>query len=391
MPISIYDSIAGQTPRDYFLETEGPLASDDTFKCTPIDLGAMFFETQTANYEAKAGEIVLANVEATGSFTIDLPASPLANQKIGAILKTKTTPGRTVTINPNGKNINGESGNIEIGVEGWGLVLQFDGSQWNIVQDLRLPTIETLTTTTKTSNYTASSGDLVQADVETAGSFTVTLPSSPTLDGRIGVILTTKTTATRAVTIDPNGKNINGSSSNVVLNVQDWALILQYDGTEWRIVTDLRKPTKILVREEQTSSTQSGSFSSGAWRTRVLNTKIFDTGGNASLASNQITLDPGTYRVVDSWTPANQVNRHVAQLYNVTAASQTLLGAGGYSAAANANAQNNSPIKGQFAITVQSVFELRHLCETTKTTNGFGIENSLTTEIYAFLELEKIA
>lgn len=137
MPISIYDSIAGQTPRDYFLETEGPLASDDTFKTTPIQLGAMFFETQSADYEAKAGEVILADVEATGSFTVDLPAAPLANQRIGVTLETKSTDGRYVAVNPNGKNINASSANLDLVAQGDGVILQFTGSQWVIIADTR--------------------------------------------------------------------------------------------------------------------------------------------------------------------------------------------------------------------------------------------------------------
>ena len=52
----------------------------------------------------------------------------------------------------------------------------------------------------------------------------------------------------------------------------------------------------ILIRDEKASGTTGGTFTSGAWQTRDLNTEVVDTGNHASVATNQITLAAGTYR-----------------------------------------------------------------------------------------------
>jgi len=67
----------------------------------------------------------------------------------------------------------------------------------------------------------------------------------------------------------------------------------------------------ILINDTKSSGTHGGTFSSGAWRTRDLNTIVSDTGGHASLSSNQITLEAGTYECFIS-CPAFDVENHKA-------------------------------------------------------------------------------
>lgn len=93
----------------------------------------------------------------------------------------------------------------------------------------------------KTANYTAVGGDLVMADAS-GGSFTVTLPASPNTDDVIGVKAKTVGSGTNTVTIGRNSKNIEGAAADVILYVANDYLELWYDGTEWWIVSDKRKP-----------------------------------------------------------------------------------------------------------------------------------------------------
>lgn len=142
----------------------------------------------------------------------------------------------------------------------------------------------------------------------------------------------------------------------------------------------------IHIVDSKSTGTDGGTFTSGAWRTRALNTEKADTGNNASLASDQITLAAGTYRCRIS-APAWQVNRHQARLYNTTGSAVLLSGTteivGGGS-----GTNTRSIVAGRFTLSIQSVLEVQHQCQTTASTTGWGVASggaggfTVTEEIY---------
>jgi len=144
----------------------------------------------------------------------------------------------------------------------------------------------------------------------------------------------------------------------------------------------------ILVRDEK-AVTDGGTFTSGAWRTRTINTEVSDTGGHCSIASNQITLAAGTYRVLAS-CPALRVGSHQARLQNVTDGSTTLVGSTAQNSDGASYAMTASIIVGQFTITASKAFELQHYCATTRATFGFGLSSGFAQDIYAWAEFIKI-
>lgn len=144
----------------------------------------------------------------------------------------------------------------------------------------------------------------------------------------------------------------------------------------------------ILVREEQASGTDGGSFNNGAWRTRALNTEVTDVGGNAAVAASQITLQAGTYRF-RAYAVAYRVDRHKVKFRNVTDAVE-YLGLTAKSANADTTASISS-VEGRFTIAGAKVFELQHQCQTTQATDGFGQAASFGQEVYAVVELWKEA
>lgn len=148
-------------------------------------------------------------------------------------------------------------------------------------------------------------------------------------------------------------------------------------------------PDYIHIRDEKTSGTNGGTFTSGAWRTRDLNTEVSDSGGHASVASNQITLDAGTYRV-RALCPALGVDTHQARLYNVTDSAVLILGPNAQ-AQASVDAGSSAFVIGTFVIGGSKTIELQHRCFTTKSTYGLGLATSWGTEVYASIEMEKVA
>lgn len=140
----------------------------------------------------------------------------------------------------------------------------------------------------------------------------------------------------------------------------------------------------ILIRDEQANNVDGGTFTTGAWRTRTLNTKVLDPGSFATLASNQITLAAGRYRAWIS-CPANQVQGHQARLQNVTDAATVLLGTSEYGFI------NRSFIIGEFVIAASKLLEVQHRCGLTVATNGFGVACAFgNTEVYTVATFQKL-
>lgn len=124
------------------------------------------------------------------------------------------------------------------------------------------------------------------------------------------------------------------------------------------------------VRDEKTSGTNGGTFTSGSYQTRTLNTTLTNEITGASLSSNQITLPAGTY-LVEASAPALNVDDHKVRLRNVTDGTDLIIGTSERSGAADSVA-TRSGVRGRFTLAAQKTLELQHRCVTTKSTNGFG-------------------
>jgi len=146
-----------------------------------------------------------------------------------------------------------------------------------------------------------------------------------------------------------------------------------------------------LIRDEKPDNTDGGTFTSGAWQTRVLNTKVVDANNIVSLASNQFTLPPGTYRINAS-APGLAVGVHQTRLQNITDGVTVLSGLRTYSPSAAATT-TLSVLFGEFVITGTKTFELQHRCQATQAGTGFGIAGLLlgVPSVYAQVELWKVA
>ena len=179
------------------------------------------------------------------------------------------------------------------------------------------------------------------------------------------------------------------ANTNTRLGIGTTGQVLSVSGGVPSWQTPSGVATYAIFRDEKTSGTAGGTFTTGAWRTRDLQTTQINQITGASLASNQITLDAGTYRVT-AFAPANSVNYHTARLYNITDSSVTILGTAMYSDAATAAAQNQSIVEGIFTIAGSKVFELQHYATETKSTYGFGLAASISANIFTVVSIAKI-
>lgn len=193
----------------------------------------------------------------------------------------------------------------------------------------------------------------------------------------------------------PGGANITPAAGDV-------AEFLSLGGGNWRCIdyqVAQSSPTAsqyLHVRDEKASGTNGGAFTSGAWRTRDLNTVVGNTITGASLASNQITLPAGTYEVEGGaphyQSASGSVTQAKARLYSVTGAVQLATGPHTQINGTSAASQPLSTVRGRFTLSATSVVELQHYATQTKNTDGFGSAISIASvnEIYSDIVIRRI-
>ncbi|MCK4522080.1 MAG: hypothetical protein KAU20_05885 [Nanoarchaeota archaeon] len=147
----------------------------------------------------------------------------------------------------------------------------------------------------------------------------------------------------------------------------------------------------VKVSDVKAYNIDGGTFTSGSMQTRVINTEDSDTSSICSIASNQITLAAGTY-LCNIICPAFWVNRHIAQLYNITDSATTLLGMSQF-ADANYGGVTLAFIVGKFIITAQKIFEIQHRCQSTRADEGFGIAHGFSgiNNVYTIAEFWRVS
>jgi len=129
-----------------------------------------------------------------------------------------------------------------------------------------------------------------------------------------------------------------------------------------------------VICDEKLFNEDGGTFTNGEFRTRDLNTELFDPDGIVSITDNTFTLSAGIY-VINWRCPAFDVDRHVSRLFNETSSSTVALGSVGHSAA---SAQDWSFGSARVTITGDTVFRIEHRSQTTRSTHGFGVAHDFT-------------
>ena len=135
-----------------------------------------------------------------------------------------------------GANIINESSNtITIGASGDTVSLASGASQSGFG---RTGTVDWQTGDIKTGNFTASNGEGYFVNT-TSGAITVTLPASPSAGNIVAVADYAGTAASNVITIDRNGSNIEGGTTNASIDVARESKTFVYvDGTQGWIVVN---------------------------------------------------------------------------------------------------------------------------------------------------------
>ena len=144
------------------------------------------------------------------------------------------------------------------------------------------------------------------------------------------------------------------------------------------------------AHDSKSSGVDAGTFTSGAWRTRTINTELQNTITSASLASSQITLPAGTF-YLEASAPAFQTSSNNLRWYNITDSASVAVGTNSYALYTN-DVMMNASLRCTFTIAASKIFELQHYGAVTKATSGFGVAGGLGyNEIYAQITIIKVA
>jgi len=154
-----------------------------------------------------------------------------------------------------------------------------------------------------------------------------------------------------------------------------------------RVITTNK--TGYIKFAEVIGNVNAGTLTLNTWNIRTINTEVHDSANLGSLSSNQMTLASGTY-IVSASAPAVGCGRHQLKLYNVTDAADVILGTGSYTDPATSQ-MNRSYVTGQFTITAQKAFELRHNCASTRASDGMGTGNTFGNSTMCQAEFWKVA
>jgi hypothetical protein len=141
------------------------------------------------------------------------------------------------------------------------------------------------------------------------------------------------------------------------------------------------------IREEQTAGTDGGTFTSGAWQKRALNTVKINEITGASLNSNVVTLAAGTY-FCEGYGTAYAVVTHKTRLYQTSGTPADLLTGSSERTIAAAGVSNRSTFSGRFTLSAESTVELQHRCGTTANNTGFGYAVNLDSKVEVYSELK---
>ena len=145
----------------------------------------------------------------------------------------------------------------------------------------------------------------------------------------------------------------------------------------------------ILLQDQKAQNTAGGTAASPGWQTHVLNTEVIDTGNNASLSSNQITLAAGTY-VASGWMRAYKCAYVGWKLYNISDSGDLTTPVFCFVDTSD-DSEYPVPLEGYFTIAAEKTIDAEYQCSTARSDYGLGNPSNLGTEIYLSLWLTKVA
>ena len=153
-----------------------------------------------------------------------------------------------------------------------------------------------------------------------------------------------------------------------------------------------------VIVDQKSTTTDGGTFTSGSWQTRDLQTKIADPDTIVTITANQFILGAGTYFIRWSAPAAAGIDantfiyRHQSRLYDVTGTAEVQPGSPeylGFYGVGVIGGTNRSVGVARVAPASTNTYSIQHQCGTTMANLGFGVAGDFTVEEYTIVEIYK--
>lgn len=175
----------------------------------------------------------------------------------------------------------------------------------------------------------------------------------------------------------------NGSSWGALQGTSRQVCVTRATGTAY---AEFASTGEVLLQDQKAAGTDGGSSTSGSWQLRTLNTEVYDTNGDCSLAASQFTLAAGEYEIEAS-APAYNSSLHQIRLNNTTDGTFVY----GTSEFNIVNAQTRSFVKTRVQISGAKVYQIEHRVNNSQLTNGYGVNNNFGgTEVYTEVRVRRL-
>jgi hypothetical protein len=182
------------------------------------------------------------------------------------------------------------------------------------------------------------------------------------------------------------------------LEDNDFSILVQRQGSDYKNPNAYAVVPSVQVaylKDVKSSGTDGGTFTSGSYQTRTLNTLEGDnfvqlTNGTTGTdgTANRFILPAGKY-LAEGFSSAYLVQGNKLRLYNVTDSSIQLLGMQRFNN--DSGEVDQAIISGVFEIASSKTFELQHRCQITIVSNGLGVAVSFgDNETHSQIKITKL-
>jgi len=196
------------------------------------------------------GDILYASSTVAGGLTATQPSAPNNKVTIAAVVHSSSTAGILEVRVTLGSQLTKDE-LVELNSLANNDILVYDSTDERF-ENKQLKTINNesligsgnisisgggISFSTKTANYTASAGEGVLANT-TSGSFTITLPASPSSGDQV-IIADSNDFSINNLTVARNGSTIEGLSEDLILDIQGISVQFIYNGSTWQIYSQV--------------------------------------------------------------------------------------------------------------------------------------------------------
>ena len=145
-----------------------------------------------------------------------------------------------------------------------------------------------------------------------------------------------------------------------------------------------------IFREEQASGTNGGTFTSGSYIKRTLNTTVVNNIASCTLASSVVSLPAGTYLIRGIATAYGALDGLQTRIANTTDSTYSYGQSNYYTNGGTSTGHNT--VETVVTIAGTKNFELQHRCASTVASNGLGNSVAFVNiEVYSQLFIARIA